>query len=68
MTAERAAEIIEQAKRKAIYGPWSDQLDKVMTPDERADILRKWETMPGHTCFVDALLRIKNNLPDGVLK
>ncbi len=67
MTSERAAEIIQQAKAKAIHGPWSDQLDKVMTREERAAVLVKWETMPGHTCFVDALLRIKDNLPDGIL-
>ena len=60
MTSKRAAEIIDQAKGKAVYGPWSDQIAKVITPEEHAAVLAKWETMPGHTCYVDALLRIRN--------
>lgn len=58
MTQERANEIIAQAKAKAVHGPWCDQLDKVMLPGERAEIVKVWKTMPGHTCFVDALYRI----------
>ena len=66
MTSERAAQIIEQAQARAIHGPWSDQLDKVMTAEERAEVLQLWRTMPGYTCFVDALLRIKQGIPGGV--
>ena len=58
MTKERANQIIEQARNKAVFGPWCDQLDKVMLPGERAEIMAVWDTMPGHTCFVDALYRI----------
>ena len=65
MTSERAAEIIEQAQGRATFGPWSDQLDKVMTAEERAEVIRFWETMPGYTCFVDALFRIKQGIPGG---
>ena len=60
VTQERADQIIEQAKSKAIHGPWSDQLERVMTPAERAEVMDKWDTMPGHTCFVHALLRLRN--------
>jgi len=57
MTPERAKEIIAQAKAQAGCGPWSDQLDKVMTDIEREEVRHKWQTMPGYTCFVDALFR-----------
>lgn len=59
MTPERATEIIRDAKALAVHGPWSDQLSNVMTADERAEIVTVWKTMPGYTCFVDAILRIE---------
>ena len=62
MTRERANEIVRQAQALARYGPWSDQLDKVMTPDERAAVLAMWETMPGYTTFVHALQRPQERL------
>jgi hypothetical protein len=61
MTPARATEIIRDAKARATYGPWSDQLSNVMTADERAEIITVWRTMPGYTCFVDALHRIERN-------
>jgi hypothetical protein len=60
VTPERAAQIIDQAQAKAVHGPWSDQIGKVITRQENQEILDKWETMPGNTCYVDALLRLKN--------
>lgn len=60
MTRERANEIFEQAKARATVGPWSDQLDHVMSAEERADIMARWRTMPGHCSFVSALFAIKN--------
>lgn len=59
MTPERASEIIREAKRLAVHGPWSDQLNNVMTTEERGIVIAKWKTMPGYTCFVDALYRIE---------
>lgn len=56
----RANEIFNQARNQTKHGPWSDQLDKVMSPGERAYIMAIWDTMPGNTCFVDAFLRVKN--------
>lgn len=61
MTSQRAMEIMEQAKLKTKGGPWVDQLDVVMTEEEVKFVKAKWETMPGHTGFVHALLRIANN-------
>ena len=29
-----------------------------LTPEEDADVRRVWDTMPGHTCYYDALTRI----------
>lgn len=67
MKPERAREIIQAAYDKASVGPWSDQLDKVMSKEERAEVCAVWETMPGHTCFVDAIYRIarQDGLPHG---
>ena len=60
MTPTRAREIYDAARAQATCGPWSDQLDNVMTPDERREIVAVWETMPGNSCFVDALFRVMN--------
>lgn len=64
MTPARAQEIIAAAQAKAVHGPWCDQLDRVMTFDERREVIAVWETMPGYTNFVSALFRIAR--PDGV--
>ncbi len=40
MTNERVNEIIKAAKAKAKYGPWSDQLDKVMSKEERREVMK----------------------------
>lgn len=61
MTPERATEIIAQAKATAKHGPWSDQLSNVMTVDERSAVVEVWQTLPGSSCFADALLRIERN-------
>ncbi len=55
LTKERADEIVRQCQEKAVCGPWCDYLDKVMTLEERAEVIRHWDTMDGSTCFVDAL-------------
>jgi hypothetical protein len=60
MTPERASQIISQAKASATHGPWSDQIDRHMSRDERRELLTVWNTMPGHTCFVDVLHRMAN--------
>ena len=58
MTPERAREIIQTAWDTATIGPWSDQIDKHITKEERAEVCAFWEKLPGHTCFVDALFCI----------
>lgn len=57
LTKVRAKEIMEQAREKAIHGPWVDQLDKVMTKEEREEVILHWEAMPGNTSFYDAFMR-----------
>lgn len=59
LTHERVNQIIEQAKDKAVYGPWVDQLDKVMTPEEIKEVKDRWNTMSGDTNFVNALFSFK---------
>jgi hypothetical protein len=58
MPAQRAREILRQARERATIGLWSDQIDKVATAAEIAAINAVWEDMPGHTRFVVALERI----------
>lgn len=58
ITPERAQEIIQSAHDACTCGPWSDWLDRVMQPGEREEVNQVWETMPGYTCFVDAIYRI----------
>lgn len=59
MTPERAQEIIAQARNTGgAFCMWSDNIEKVMRPGERDEVRKVWDTMPGYTCFVDALNRI----------
>lgn len=60
MTSERAKEIIKAAQKGAVGVPWVDRLDKIMTEAERKEVNQVWDTLPGNTCFVDALYRIAN--------
>jgi hypothetical protein len=60
ITQERATEIFNQAVKQAKIGPWSDELRRIMTPDEIKAVYDQWQTMPGNTCFVDSFLRFKN--------
>lgn len=61
MTPERAQEILQQARDRGAFC-WSDCLDQVMRPGERDEVRKVWDTMPGYTCFVDALNRIANGV------
>lgn len=63
MTPERAREIFVEAKARTGLGPWSDQLRNVMTADERMQVLEVWKTMPGSSCFFDALNKIARGEP-----
>lgn len=63
MKPERASEIIAKAKESATIGPWSDQINRFMTPAERRDLVTVWKTMPGNTCFVDVLQKIAKETP-----
>jgi hypothetical protein len=58
MNAERATEIINQARARATVGPWSDQLRRIITREEFREVLAVWRQMPGTTCIVDALHKI----------
>lgn len=58
MTPQRAREIIQAAYDACTCGPWCDWLDRVMQPGEKEEVKQVWETMPGDTCFVDAIYRI----------
>ncbi len=60
LTKERATEIVRLAREKATCGPWCDQLDKVMTPEERDEIIAHWDTKDGSSNFVNALYDFVN--------
>jgi len=58
MEKERAQEIL-----RCIYGlkyNWQDSegVAKCFLPGEKEEVIEKWRTMPGYTCFADALIRI----------
>lgn len=58
MTPERAREIAESIH--AAQG-WGGEY----TPHERAEIVGVWNTLPGWTCFFDAVQHIANPPEDG---
>lgn len=60
MKQQRAQEIFAHCQQMAKGCPWSDFLDRQLSKKERRYISGLWRTMPGHTCFADAFLRIVN--------
>lgn len=55
VTKERAREIWQT---RSAFGMFA------VTPEEDRYIRQVWETMPGHTCWADALLRVANGGTD----
>ena len=51
MTQDRANEILKLGSQ------WSN-FSKHCTKEEEKEVMDKWNTMPGYTCFYDALCRI----------
>lgn len=64
MTPERALELIELYKWKnggcIIIGNKKPDVEPE-SESERREIIDLWDTMPGYTCYNDALYRIVNN-------
>ena len=61
MTQERANELLALIRWESGGCLFQDKKAPPypeMTPEERAEVKAKWDTMPGHTCFHDAVLRI----------
>ena len=64
VTSSRARQIISQAQAASKFGPWSDQLVRVMTQGEYRFLYDHWHTMRGSASFLDALLDIANPSPE----
>ena len=64
VTSSRARQIISQAQAATKFGPWSDQLVRVMTQGEYRFLYDHWHTMGGSASFLDALLDIANPSPE----
>jgi hypothetical protein len=60
LTTKRAAEIESKCRDLAVHGPWVDQFDKVLTPEERKEINAYWDTLPGWTSFYHAFRRFQD--------
>jgi hypothetical protein len=58
MTPKRARAIITDAHNYPSNGPWTDNIRYVMTLSERNEVVGVWDTMPRHTCFLEALYKI----------
>ena len=54
MTPNRAKEIQQEQAEWPYWGA----LQRTMTADEISEVNELWDTMPGYTCFADALNRI----------
>jgi hypothetical protein len=54
ISRERAEEIVRQAQEITVCGPWSDNMTKVMTEEEDAEVKLHWSALPGDTCYMDA--------------
>jgi hypothetical protein len=67
MTPERARYILDnrllggsfrRAFRQSCDGPWTRVYADGITPAEHAAVLELWRTMPGWTCYADAVRMI----------
>lgn len=56
MTAQRAREIY-RAITESRWG-WNQDIKKFFRPGEHEAVMAYWTTLPGNTCFHDALLRM----------
>lgn len=64
VTSLRADAIVLAAiahnSRAGSFGPWMDNLDRVMLPGEHRWVFDLWVAGPGDRSFTDTLLRIRN--------
>jgi hypothetical protein len=58
MSPERARYLLENSNE--FTGP---SIAKLETPEERQFVLDFWEKMPGSTCYIDAVRRIRDGIP-----
>lgn len=56
MTKERAYEIYTAIQHARF--PWQEDVRKYMTYQEHDEVMDRWRSMPGYTCYADALLRL----------
>lgn len=55
---ERAQEIANECSERAQYGPWTDQMEDVMTDGEMAFVHAVWDCCPGNYSFYSAFCLI----------
>lgn len=59
MKKERAIEIVHQIYNLRFQWDSSEEtINKIISYEERKEIKEKWYSMPGYTCFADALHRL----------
>lgn len=56
MTSERAKQIAREIWTNNPLG--GHRVEQTMTEAERQEIIKFWHTLPGHTCFFDAVNRM----------
>lgn len=54
MTTQRAKEVYDKHCNSSPSPFTRSAIDKFLTNDERGEVMAKWKTMPGHSCFNDA--------------
>jgi hypothetical protein len=60
ITQERAREIQTKAQDLATCGPWVDQVEKVVTPEEDAIIRQHWQALPMESSYMDSFYDFLN--------
>lgn len=54
MTSQRAKEIYDQHVASGSMDFTRSPIDRFLTNGERQEVMDKWKTMPGSSCFLDA--------------
>jgi hypothetical protein len=52
-----ANEVAKERAKKIGAAAWYECIDKVMTDEDKSQVSALWATMPGHTCWTDAMFR-----------
>lgn len=68
LTREWATGVLERCQAAATHGPWCDQLDRVLSAEERVALRALWAKLPGTFSVVSTLFAVMHGTADGYVR